>query len=621
MTQDFPKEYIPNLAWRRKLILDSHQDAEFLLKVKTLFFSDPLFAFNGFFYTLDVRRRPFHDRPFTTYPFQDETILSLVAAINDGNDLVIEKSRDMGVSWMVILVYLWFWLSPEGGADFLLGSRIEDYVDKKGDMRTLLEKARYGLYRLPKFLRPKGFKKSRHDNFKRLNNPETGASITGESNNPNFSTGGRYLSTLFDEFAKWENTDESAWMDAGDASPCRVAVSTPFGAGGRYYSLVTDPGKKKLTLHWSLHPRKAEGLCCIWPKPEEAEDTVDPDHWVGLSSPWYESECLRRDEDEIAQNLDINYIGAGNPVFDKKSGKRLGQLLRSPKEPTGFFILDPFSYQLFPVGSPRDTDNHILEWEEPKPHYSYTLGIDVAEGKQDGDYSIVKVLCRETESIVGTFASRIDEVQLARIVVAMGRRWTPNWTAIETNGPGLATFDLCAVDMLVPYLFMMPRFDQARGGVSFTKGWKTTTSSRNKLISGIKEWLLNGEGWADSRFVAECTTFVRNKTGKPEAKSGCHDDEVIAFGIALQTHYLAPYQVFKEKDSLREDGLSTNLFVPQPSEGGDLRGSLEERCLQTLLRKRKEIPKELEYPIGTSIGSNIDRLLGSGEREEWFGTE
>ena len=259
------------MAWRRNLLAKCAKDPLFRERTRELFFRDPLFAFNAFFFTYDPRKRPLHQQPFCTYPHQDEHILGLVDAINDGHDYLTEKSRDMGATWDVVGTFVWFWLNPSGGSDFLCGSRIEDYVDKKGDMRTLLEKARYIVYRLPGWLRPKGFRKNVHDNFMRLWNPETGASITGESNNPNFSTGGRYAGILFDEFAKWESSDESAWTAAGDASPCRIPVSTPFGAGGQYYVLATDGKTKKVTLHWTLHPEKRAGLYCVWPPPNQRD--------------------------------------------------------------------------------------------------------------------------------------------------------------------------------------------------------------------------------------------------------------------------------------------------------------------------------------------------------------
>jgi hypothetical protein len=152
-------------------------------------------------------------------------ILDLQRAVREGSDRVIEKSRDMGASWMVLLVFHHEWLDPRGGGDFLVGSRVEDYVDRKGDMRTLFEKLRYAHYKLPKWIQPQGFQRRVHDTYGKLVNPESGASITGESNNPNFSTGGRYAGILYDEFAKWKESDTAAWTAGGDADASATALA------------------------------------------------------------------------------------------------------------------------------------------------------------------------------------------------------------------------------------------------------------------------------------------------------------------------------------------------------------------------------------------------------------
>ena len=586
---EYPKTYRENLEWRREMLLKAKTDMGFRAKVKELFYRDPIFAFNGFFYTLDVRRRPFHHQPFCTYSYQDDAILEMVDSIGKGEDCVGEKSRDMGFSWMVILIYLWFWLNPEGGADFLLGSRIEDYVDKKGDMRTLIEKARYALYRLPTWLRPKGFKVKQHDNFMRLQNPETGASITGESNNPNFSTGGRYLSVLFDEFAKWEGSDVSAWTAAGDATPSRIAVSTPFGAAGQYYNLVTDGKTRKIRLHWSKHPLKAEGAYCLWPKPDHLKEEEDEERF--LRSPWYDRECARRRLLEIAQELDIDYVGAGNPVFDGRAGRRIATLLRRDKDAVGWFEPMLGEGRLKEVGEPREPEGIVVLWEKLDPRGSYVLGVDVIEGGETPDYAVIKVLNRRTKSVAGSYFSRIDEVQLALVVWLMGKMWTTfeePWVGIETIGPGLSTFDFCVEKYEVPKLFMMPKFDQSNASVSYRKGWKTDTVSRKRLVSSIKEWLQRGEGWADQRLVRELTTFVLNKTGKPEAKAGTNDDEVVAFGIALEVDILAPEEEFKEELRRREDRLPENIFDLAAYRNKDEKIGIEDFCLATVLAKQGE---------------------------------
>ena len=107
---DYPKDYRGNMVWRARMLARAKVDLKYRAKMRALFFKDILFAFNAFFFTFDVRRRPYHHQPFCTYLYQDVAITQLKKAIEDGHDIAGEKSRDMGFSWMVILVYLWFWL-------------------------------------------------------------------------------------------------------------------------------------------------------------------------------------------------------------------------------------------------------------------------------------------------------------------------------------------------------------------------------------------------------------------------------------------------------------------------------------------------------------------------------
>ena len=608
---EFPKTRRENLTWRTNLLRRCQTDIPYRLKMKELFHRDILFAFNAFFYTYDPRKRPFHNIPFATWEFQDPEILALQAAIAEGRDHLIEKTRDMGVSWIVLLVFLHAWLDPIGGTEFLLGSRIEDYVDKKGDMRTLFQKERYALYKLPKWLRPEGFKEKKHDNYMRLYNPETGAVIAGESNNPNFSTGGRYAGILFDEFAKWESTDESAWTAAGDASPCRIAVSTPFGAGGQYYKLVTDGKTKRTTLHWKLHPEKSLGISCVWPPPNEDDKGRMGEHWepeIKLTSPWYAKECLRRSPTEIAQELDIDYIGAGNPVFDGRALTSLRFYHKIPDEPIawGKLKLEELEVELSKE-APIDDEGYLIVYEMLNPTHRYTVGWDVVEGVEDGDYAVGTVLDRMTKDIVAVYFSKIDEVMLSRVVKIVNEFYSTEsesvdapWCGIETNGPGLSTFDFTIL-LGVTNLFMAPRYDVIKGGVSYKKGWRTDTNSRNELISGIKNYLIGRAGKLNSqRLVGELLTFVRSKTGKAQAKSGTHDDMVMSFGIALQIDDLLPleYEVIKKA---RPDYPGQEYINPRREELViEEDNSIGARCLRTATKARDalEHPEVLEMRGG-----------------------
>ena len=600
----YPKTYRENLEWRAEILRKAKEDLEFRAKVRELFYKDPLFAFNAFFYTLDVRRSPRHHRPFTTFPYQDLIILTKADHIIRGEDLIEEKSRDMGASWTTIGVYVWLWLNPAGGFDFLLGSRKEDYVDKKGDMRTLFEKARYLVKRLPFWLLPVGWSPKRDDNYMKLVNPETGSSITGESNNANFGTGGRYKAIFPDEFAKWKDTDMAAWTSMADATPCRMPASTPFGAFGQYFNIITDGKTKKLTIHWSLHPTKGYGAYCVYPRPKDLpkEGQIDWLHWKGarawLRSPWYDAEERRRSsKSEIAQELDIDYIGSGSPVFTGPAAGRMMELLRSRKKPIAIYdISHEAKMEPIELEDVADFEDKLIVFSEPTEYTQEVIGVDVVEGKEHGDFAVIKGMDRATRSLSFTYFSRVDEALLADVIEAINNwlcstKSDPSmepYIAIETNGPGLATFDLCyKKDMY--NLFMTPNFDTAKEQTVYQKGWRTTSTSRKVLVAAIKSWLIESLGWVDERCVKEMTGFAYKSPNRPEAAAGTNDDEVIAWGICLAVDDLLPLMAFVPKKT-KKGSVQENVFSLE-----DLKieeSSLEEKCIQTIEKRKREIGNE-----------------------------
>lgn len=534
LKQNFPKDHKQNMLWRRNLLVKAHKDRSFRDSLITLFYDDILFAFNAFFYTYDVRLAPNHNLPFCTFSFQDMVIKKLCKNIDQKNDLVIEKSRDEGLSWMVLLTFLWYWLNPEGGGDFLMGSRKEDYVDRKGDMRSLFAKLRYTLYKLPMWLRPEGFGRL-NDSDRKLVNPLTFASITGESNNESFSTAGRYRAVLFDEFAKWKQTDTHAWTAAGDATPCRIAVSTAWGTNNKFFSLVKERRTEILSLYWYLDIRKNEGAHCPFPKP------IKPPYATG---PWREQELQRRGQREVAQEIDGNYVGSGFNAFAELT-EFINSMMQIEMKPVQVLSYN-YEKEILVEAEPESSlEDKLVIFEKPASAKNYIVSCDPAEGGEKADYSVIKVLCRETRSIVATYASRVtDEVVLASLLSRIWLMYTPRenavtWWAVETVGPGLAVFDLCIEKhRMHKGAFLMPKIDTVNQKIAYRKGWWTSTASRRALIGGLKDWLHEEEGWVDGRCLGEMLTFEIGPTGKSQARAGSWDDDLMAFGIALQVDEL-----------------------------------------------------------------------------------
>lgn len=222
-----------DLVNRIKLLEAAHADEEAQQVLIARCQIDILFWFNTFCWTFDPRSDGMV--PFILYPFQEWFVEEAYGCIERGEDFGIEKCRDVGTSWMLMLIFQYGWLYRPGW-HFLAGSRKEDAVcNANDDPDTLLGKFRLNLKRLPWWMRP-GYS-DKHLSIKNLDN---GNFIKGESSNPYFGRGGRNKAVLFDEMA-FDPSAGISWGGCARNTNCRIANSTPFGMTNKFGLLMNDP--------------------------------------------------------------------------------------------------------------------------------------------------------------------------------------------------------------------------------------------------------------------------------------------------------------------------------------------------------------------------------------------
>lgn len=242
--------------------------------------ADPAFFCSRFVMTFDPRPgvpKPYS--PLIPYPYQEELISEVVHAVRHGENVLVEKSRDMGVSWIVLSVILWFWLF-EPGFQALLGSYVEDMTDN-GLADSLFGKFDIILRYLP-FV-PEGFDEKKHRTFMSLVNPMNGNVISGQAPTQRFARQGRYTVILMDEAAFWQKP-ESSFGAAGESSKSIIMVTTPPEEKNFVSALRKSGLIKVLTYHWRRHPLKDEA--------------------------WYEEQKKKKTKEAIARELDINWEGS-----------------------------------------------------------------------------------------------------------------------------------------------------------------------------------------------------------------------------------------------------------------------------------------------------------------------
>ena len=242
-----------SLEERTRLLLEAANDPAKQAAHLELCRRYPAYWFNNFCWTFDPRQ-DITTIPFNLYPVQEWFIEILIEKMQEQKDFGVEKSRDVGASWLIALTFQYCWLFKPGW-NFHIGSRKEELVDKKGDISTLFEKLRFNLNWLPPWMLPIGFSEKQHCLYMRLINPENGNIITGESSNANFARGGRYRAILFDEFPVWDQA-EAAWTSASQSTKCRIPIGTPNGKFNKHGQMMTDkantrviwPGRREMEI-------------------------------------------------------------------------------------------------------------------------------------------------------------------------------------------------------------------------------------------------------------------------------------------------------------------------------------------------------------------------------------
>lgn len=478
-------------------------------------------------------------RPFVLWDCQERAASEILEAVRDGRDVVVRKSRDMGASWLLSAVAAWGWLFKEWQT--LLVSRVEDGVDRPGDPDSLFWKLDFLLENQPRWLLPGDPSRL----FKRggdvrqhmmLRHPSGAATVAGQASTAHVGRGGRRTMILFDEFAAMGDA-EAAWRSAADATACRIAVSTPLGAGTHYATLVRQgrsTGDPRLVeLLYVDHPEKGRG----------GELRVDEDGRVTGSAgmeyvwtPWLEEQMGRRDTVDMAQNVFATEVGSGSNFFLPSvvtahmnayvgHGER-SELLR------GRFV--------------SDANGRWRVYRQGDPDREYVMFADPSYGTGSAN-AVVAVMDAESRELVAEFVDPncpphdlANEIVEACMSAYRGRR-APlvGW---EVNGPGASLHhDFERIGYTEVYRQRMVGTTTARMTVKY--GWNSTRRAKRTLLSGLSRALAQGDCVIRSEeCLREMLDYVILEDGSIESASvrdltsgarESHGDRVIAVAGCL----------------------------------------------------------------------------------------
>jgi len=245
--------------------------------------------------------------PWIPYPFQVkflrwiQEVLSTQSDESGKGDGAVEKSRDMGATWLFCAFAAWQWLFDD---DVFVGfySHKEALVDSSNPSSMFFKlRALLGInrkvpelchapdtifdghrVRLPDWMFPVGFESKEHDLKLNLKHPTKTNQIFGEATTSKSGIGSRTTWNLIDEGAKIDNVLD-IWSGMSAVTDHRfINSSADRREGDGMYILVEqaraaqrDPsleGPRLLSLPWHLHPLRDQG----WYNRMKARHGADP---------------------------------------------------------------------------------------------------------------------------------------------------------------------------------------------------------------------------------------------------------------------------------------------------------------------------------------------------------
>lgn len=302
--------------------------------------------------------------PFILFPKQEEFVTFLEACVKAESSGLVEKSRDMGATWVCAAFSVWLWLFYEGAA-IGWGSRTVDLVDKIGDPKSIFDKLRTVILALPTPFLPTNFRQDDHLSYMRLINPANGATITGEGGD-NIGRGGRTLIYFLDEAAHVERPEKiEAALD--DNTRVRIDISSVSGLGTLFHrkrdaGVDWVPGNeiiKNVTnvfvMDWSDHPEKSnewfkqrkkkaldQGTAHLFAREVErdyaasVDNVLIPGEWVISATQIGEKLDLSQfDDDELGAGLDVADEGGDLNAITVRRGPLLLELDEWGEKNTG----------------------------------------------------------------------------------------------------------------------------------------------------------------------------------------------------------------------------------------------------------------------------------------------
>ena len=355
---------------------------------------------------------------------------------------------------------------------------------------------------------------------------------------------------VFDEAAFIE-ADSDFWaacMASLSTGGKVIVVSTPNGYDPIYYEIYDQALRNmndfKITeMYWFRDPRYAKDLYLVktddiihyllnkeeynekdiisWgEKPFKERDYEELKELMNQgykpSSTWFEAmvKKLKYDKRKVSQELECNFLGSGDNVFDSK-------LMQTVREN---MIREPGNKMM---------GNALWIWKEPVVGHKYVMGVDVSRGDSE-DFSSFQIIDFDEREQVAEFVGKLPPDTMAEVCYKWANMYSCFVVIDITGGMGVSTSRKLQ-EMNFKNLYV--------DGVDSTNKWKydpkaaekipgiNFNNKRVQIIASFEEVMRHGFRIYSSRLYNEMNTFVYIK-GRPDHQKGHHDDLIMSIAMA-----------------------------------------------------------------------------------------
>lgn len=437
--------------------------------------------------------------PFRTFDYQKRTL----TCFHTKRFNVILKPRQMGFTEITSAFIVWLILFHPDASVLCLSTKAET-------AKNVIRRVRTAIKNIPKWLLISDISTDNKTSIE-LNN---GSWVKSVAKSQDAGRSEALTLLVIDEAAHIEGFDDiwTGLKPTVSAGGRIIMLSTPNGVGNVYHKIYEEAVSgvndfNPIRVEWYEHPEHISDLSV--------------DQKGKRTSSWFRKETKGLSAREIAQEYECEFLASGDTYFTVE-------------------LMGLVEKTLLNMG----VEKGIQIYHEPKQGANYIMGVDCATGKGQDDGAAIIFEIQSMEQVAELNIKMLPN-EFAASIFQLGIKYNNALMVVENNAVGLAVLEHLKL-MSYPNLFYSKKGvkagdrlgdpgNAAEGSMAsdYVHGIMTLGPNRPFMLSKLEELIrLQAIVIHSQRFMNEMQTFIWNN-GRPEARSGKHDDLIMAAALAV----------------------------------------------------------------------------------------